>query len=529
MLKYLLLVLLILTMTSTPVTAQASIWYGTYPNNPRLNTFAADLGPTYSAVVELPLAFYRWQDRQYEPLLAEDWGFVEQPRAYFVQLRDDARWSDGSPISADDIIATFTIGRILNWPVFAYLNAIEKLNEQTVRFVFKSEASRIAEYFILRTPIRSAAVYGEFADRAASMYANGFSRGDAVWINLADEIYAFQPEVILASGPYIYSLDAVEPLILQRQPNSLFSDKVGFDEIHLWPNEAPDMSLPDNLRAVSTPGQTSTGLLFNHDIYPWNLPTVRQAIARIIDRDAVAPPGTQPIRYMSGLPDHVASAWVPALNELDPYTPDKDRAAQQLHEVGLELDTTWSDSDGYAISPILKYPDDQASMALAIVDQLVDSGFTITPQAVPSEQMLEVVRTGDFELALASWDTPAIPFPAFYLYCPLQCLNYVELREMGMRGMNYTMEFEWEGRYVNLDRMIDSLYLGTDMEAQVSTITQIINQQLPFVPLNTDVDIQFFPALPGLPSANSPILTNPVGDDYFLSYYLLMGNMTPTP
>src|SRR5215210_6651264 len=49
----------------------------------------------YHDVLEMPMAMYRWAEREYVPYMATEWGF-EPPDVFKVTLRKGAKWSDGS-------------------------------------------------------------------------------------------------------------------------------------------------------------------------------------------------------------------------------------------------------------------------------------------------------------------------------------------------------------------------------------------------------------------------------------------------
>jgi peptide/nickel transport system substrate-binding protein len=557
--------------------APAGVWFGTWPYVlPPEHSFNAyvtngglttNLGVIFRNYVELPMAFYMWSTGEYLPLLAESWGFSDDNTYYWTKIREDATWSNGDPVTADDVLATYAIGRMMNWSDFDYIDHLEKVDEKTVNYVFlEGQGSLLAERFILKNYIVDALTYGDLAAKAQELYDSGKTSEDAEWTALVDEINAFRPEELLASGPYTYTMDDVGDtyMTLHWQPNSIFSDSVNFGEIRIWAGEteattplvlsgeiahATNVYPPSTLEAfaaagintVSIPRGYGPALLFQHDVYPWNLTEVRQATALVIDREENAfltnGLGATATVYMSGLSDSMVPLWLSqdVIDQLDHYDFNPDRAAELLTSIGFEknADGKWADADGNVIKGEFKFPaefNDFAGMALNATEQMNDFGFDITARAIPWQQCADDIRNGDFELSVWSWSSPN-PFPARQFYGPIQRFNYVGLTQ-GQKGMNFPMEFEWNGEQINLDQMINDTSAGLDIEKQkeiAGEVALIINQLMPYVPLNMLISVEPFNTdlIAGLPAPDDPILQNPSGIDHFVVYDLLTGVLSP--
>lgn len=556
--------------------APEGTWFGTWPYvlapEHHLNAFASgglntNLGVVYRSFVELPAAYYMWADNEYIPLLGAEWGFTEDGTGYTLTLRDDATWSNGSPVSADDVMATYNIGRILEWSQFNYIADFEKVDDHTVLFTFIDQPSLLAERLILKEYISPAEIYGELAAQAAEVYASGAEPGDDSWEEVRNAIQEFRPDVLLATGPYTYSLEDVGDsyMTLRWQPNSVFSDMVNFGELRLWAGET-EATTPlvlsgelahstnvyppatqqafanEGIRLITLSRGYGPAVLFNHDFYPFNVTEVRQAMALIIDREENAfltnGLGATGTEYMAGLLDDAVPVWInqETIEQLDRYARDLDRAAGLLETAGFTRDSEgfWADADGNRITAEYKFPAefaDFSAAALNVTDQLNNFGFDITARPIPWQQCAEDIRNGDFELSVWSWAS-ASPFPARQFFGPVQRFNYVGLSE-GQRGMNFNMEFEWQGEMINLDEMINSTSDGLDVEAQIersSEVALIINTLMPYIPLNEILSVEPFneDLISGGPSDDDPILANPSGSgDHFIIYYILTGVLGP--
>jgi ABC-type transport system substrate-binding protein len=201
MMKRLLLLLVLLTLAlgvALPIGAQdapSGTWLGTWPyaapGTHNLNGFAAgglndNLGVVYRPFVHLTPAFYLWASNTYEGLLAESWGFTDDNAAYEYTIKEGATWSDGSPVTAQDVVDTFSIGRIQNWTQWTYLTSVEAVDERTVRFTFtEGGASLNAERQLLKEYVVDSGTYGDLAAQAREVADSGATREDEAWTTLA--------------------------------------------------------------------------------------------------------------------------------------------------------------------------------------------------------------------------------------------------------------------------------------------------------------------------------------------------------
>lgn len=560
------------------VTAQDApegVWLGTWPYrlppDHHLNAYAeggpnTNLGNVYRELVELAPAFYMWSDNSYVPMLAESWGFVEDNTAYEITLRSDATWSNGSPINADDIIVTYALGRLVGWSQFTYIDQIEKVDDFTVRFYFIEEPSLLAEQLLLREPLVARDTYGEWADRALELFATGADDESDEWNALLEELREFRPEEYIASGPYTYTLDDVGDsfMTLSWQPNSIFSASVNFGTLQLWAGET-DSTAPlvlsgeiahstnvyppaivesfqeAGLEIITIPRGYGPAMLFNYEVYPWNIQEVRQAVALVIDRDQNAfltnGLGAMGTEYMAGVLDSSVGAMLPqdVIDSLDRYDFDTERAAALMESAGFtrNADGLWEDADGNTIDSEWIFPAEFADFAGATQDaisQLNAFGFNISARALPWQEVPDQIREGTFELTVWSWGAGS-PFAARHFRNPVQRWDS-ELSE-DQPGLGLPLE-EWpyNGETVNLEEMINNVNVGLDTEAQVERageVAMILNTTMPFIPLNIILSAEpFNPSLiSGLPEADDPLLLNPTGRDHFIKYYILTGVLGP--
>jgi len=557
-----------------PVGTFYAAWPYPIPPDGHLNTFAAG-GPAgpgagiglYYRWVELPMAYYLAADANYEGWLAESWEF-EGDQAFVVHLRQDAMWSDGSPITADDLIGTYAIGRIMKWTDFNYVGEVEKVDDFTVRFTLENP-SLVAQHIILRTPIRSMVTYGDLAQKALDLYASGEEIDSEAWQALQAEIGAFRPEAIIASGPYNYTLDDVGDsfMTLHWQPNSIFSDSVAFGDVKIWYGEteavtplvldgevsyathgfppATDQAMQEaGLRIIRAPYLYGAAVFINHDVYPFSRPEVRQAMAMVIDREESAfltkGLSAEPVHYMAGLADSLVDLWLSEEDkaELNTYDYNPEAAEELLLGIGFTRDDNgkWIDDQGNPVAAEYIFQAEWADYGAAAqhaVEQLNQFGFDITGRAVQWQQLDEDLKNGNFTLTVRSWGA-ASTFPFSQFNQVLHDWNYTGLPE-GQTGINFPMEFEWNGEQIDYAALIAETGAGLDPEAQrpaVAKAAKIFNDLLPVIPLsmaltNNPLNENL---VSGAPPDDDPIWLNGGGAaDNYITYLVMKGVLTPGP
>ena len=161
-----------------------------------------------------------------------------------------------------------------------------------------------------------------------------------------------------------------------------------------------------------------------------------------------------------------------------------------------------------------------------------DFGFDISARALPWQEAAAAIRASDFELSVWSWGS-ASPFASRHFFAPTQRFNYTDLAD-GQRGIDFPMEFEWNGEQVNLDAMIDEVSNGLDVEAQrakADEVALIINELLPYIPLNVEMSVEPLneTLVAGAPAEGDAIFQNPAGGgDHWLVWTILHGTVGPT-
>jgi len=568
----LVLILMLAGLSLVPATAQDDVvlnvaWPYSVPPTGHFNTFAANgmLMGIYQDLFEPPLAVLIWADNTYEGFAAESFGYDEDGN-YVVTLKSGYTWSDGSPISADDLIATFNLFRLRGDAVWTALTGMEKVDDMTVKFMM-DEPSTLAERRILITNLRPASVYGDLANRAAEVFASGATRDDDAWSSLLAELVEFRPETFVSGSAFVMDTDSISEanLTATLNPGGLGADTALFNRVVLWNGETEVVTPlvaneelwyithgipPTTEQAFADQGIdilrtamfTGPAIYFNHRIYPLNLPEVRQAMAYVIDRQqngfvSLGESGVA-VELMTGMSDALADIWLSeeVIDSLNTYERDLDTAASLLEGIGFSkgADGIWVDDQGNPLAFELSFPQEFADWSAAAenaVAQLNEFGFNITGRGVQFQQQERDVLEANFELAIRNWGIGE-PIPGLSYLQPYERFNgQGELAGQAGGGMGFDNNVTYSGGTINVRDVALASGQGTDIAAQAALVEQLaisFNELLPIVPLwerftNNALNRKYLDA----PSFDDPIYINDTTADAWMPYLILTGGIGP--
>ena len=505
-----------------PVQAQDNVlnvaWPYQVPPTGHFNTFASGgiaLGQ-YQDLHEPPLAVLMWATGDYQGMVAEEFGWDDDGN-YVISIVEGNTWSDGSAMTADDLMATFNIFRLRGDAVWANMSGIEKVDDSTVKFHMESPSS-LAERIILTTNLRPASVFGDIADRAAMM-----SPGDDGWDALLQELTEFRPEMPVSGGPYTIQPDTISEanLMLALNPGGFAGDIQHYDMVRMWNGETevvtplvanqelhyithgiPPTTEEDfanrGIDIVRSGMNNGPGLYVNHAVYPLNMVEVRQAIAYAVDRiqNGVVSLGESgvAVEYMTGMSDGLSEAWLSddVLDSLNTYDHDLMKAEELLMGVGFSRNDAghWVDDNGDTLSFELTFPQEYADWSAAAENataQLNDFGFDISARGVQFQQHPQDIYSSNFEMAIRNWGL-GDPIPGrSYLQAYNRYNGQGEVAgEGGGAGMNFDNNVDFSGGMVNVFDLSNMSSQGVDKDAQAELVSQLAvsyNELLPAIPL----------------------------------------------
>ena len=544
-------------------------WPYQVPPDGHFNSFATGVinlgGNTYQDLMEPPLAVYMWAQGAYEGMLAESFGYDEEDN-YVVTLKEGVTWSDGSPVTAQDVVTTFHMAYLIGASVWNDVQSVEAVDDLTARFIMGTP-SPLAEYRILSYQIRATSVYGDFAERAAPLVEGGLKAGDADFDALLTELTDFRPEQYVSAGPYVLLPENISDasVTLVKNEGGLNADVVLFDTAVVWNGETEAVTplvsngdlwyathgfppateaafIEQGLDIIRGPSYSGPALYFNMSVAPFDRPEVRQALAYAIDREenGFVSLGESGIanECMCGFSDNLTDLWLSEETQdaLNAYDYDTDQAAAVLEGIGFSRgdDGVWVDDQGNRMAFELIFPAeflDWAAAAENATQQLTDFGFEITARGVQFQQQLQDVYDGNFQMAIRNWGIGS-PFPGqSYLEPYFRYNGQGELAgEAVGGGMHLDTNVTYSGGDIDVYQLSVESGQGLDVEAQQALVEQLavsFNELLPIVPLwerygNNPLNREFVDA----PAGDDPVYNN-AGADHFMPYLIMTGGIGP--
>jgi peptide/nickel transport system substrate-binding protein len=348
-----------------------------------------------------------------EPDLAHEWSISDDGTLYTVRLDPDARWHDGEPLVAADVLFTISLTQDPGFPGhfdtgrFWRGVTATKIDDETVEFRLLEPFAGFINHLtlpilprhILSGTLASDLPSADFNWEPIGTGAYRFSAADegAGEIRLVAAIADTAPAI--ENLVFRYFDDLNEMLAAFRNGDVLGMSYVPFEAVQqpeLLPSDA-------TVFAPSMPGYTALYFNLRHPLFRDE--GVRQAIEHAIDRGVIveevlggqASPGSSPIPaplwyYVPG--DHRAH--------------DVDESRRRLEALGWRP----SDADGVLEAegqrfsfPLVVNADDpqRLAVALAIQEQLSVVGIAVDVQAMSIGEVNEALGSRQFAAALYGW------------------------------------------------------------------------------------------------------------------------------
>ncbi|MFL6120701.1 ABC transporter substrate-binding protein [Actinophytocola sp.] len=411
---------------------------GSYPRNQTLFTSGTQWGPPSNAnpfrqndyatgtvgLLYETLFLYDPLGDKFEPWLAEKDQWVDD-KTYEVTLRDGLTWSDGKPITAEDVAFTINLGKMKTVqynPLYGSIDSVQAVDDKTTKVTFKEPHYQQWANWVYFNPILPKHLWEGKSEKDVTQGAN------------------FDKPV--GSGPYLYETHDQDRMVWKRNDKWWGKDKLGLNmkpkyivDIVNTSNEAAlgqvlqgDIDLSNNFLpgiaslvkggyklqtyfkdAPYMLAANTTWLIPNTKKAPMNDPAFRRALAFSIDTDKIVnsvysnivekanPTGLLPIwdKYIDkGVVDQLGPTY------------DTSEAKGILEQAGYR-DTNGDgfveNKDGSPISLKLATPSgwtDWNEAARVITDSAKSAGIQITAETPAAEVVQDQRESGQFDLIL---------------------------------------------------------------------------------------------------------------------------------
>jgi len=424
------------------------------------------------------------------PGVAESWEVSEDGRTYTFQLRKDAVWSDGRPITSADVV--FSFRRILDpttaSPAAALLYLIKNsrsvntgelpvdalgiiaISERVVAIELTEPAPYFPELIVHRgklAPQHAIEKYGNQWARPGNMVSNGAFLLDE-WIP--------QTHVRLVRNPRFHSADEVRLEVMYHAPAEDLSTglrQYRADEIDILtvipPGRLPwaKENLPEELHLVPILGLDY--YVFNVNKPPFDDVRVRRALSMALNRELIT-------QRITGAGEQPAYGLVPP-GVFDYPNPGRADFADLPSSERARQAKALLAAAGYGpdnpLEFTLRYNTNEQHKRVAVAASSMWKQFGVKVNLLNNEMKVLVadIRAGDFELARASWFAEV-----------RDAMTYLELLHSTSGPIN-------QSGYNNkaFDDLVDAARMTPDIVARAELMRQaeqIAVDELPIMPIN---------------------------------------------
>lgn len=510
------------------------------------------------------------------PGLASKWQIAAGGTVVNVQLQPGAKWSNGKPVTAKDVVASMAVAFTQGNAQSFFLGSVKAITPTEVQFR-QVPGQHYNQFFnnLMQQTIVPSFEYGALMPRNIwtiineSQYTGTSaalktlaSKTQAQLTTIGKKITTFAPANDVSAGPFVLKRLNPGEAFLVKNPyfyatkkvkvqNVVFRNYTGNQQIWNYMisgqlDQAPFTAMPSNIldqilrtsgnKKVVTPSFVGAALAFNQGIYPYNMIAVRQALAHIINRNAVqkiAEPVVGTVsQYSDGMVDAATPQWLSSTQakSLNPYSYNVQLATQELEKVGFKLvNGNWMMPNGkpwtssiYTVNGF----SDWIEAAKVISSEMTSFGIPTQPNIVSSySQYLQELAQDKFALSFwinalgpQSYSTYQRIFGSndgyqivggklvHYLYSDKTKGNWLDIPQVISLG---------HGKNVNPGQLTYSLNHMTAAQQRpvVAELAAAANADLPMITLWNYINVQFVNTsrFTDFPLQNVGLLNNSAG------------------
>ncbi|MFV9503200.1 MAG: peptide ABC transporter substrate-binding protein [Oscillochloridaceae bacterium umkhey_bin13] len=371
---------------------------------------------------------------------------------YIFTLRRDARWHDGQPVTAADVVFTLRTLQLLAQPGDPLLadawapQLIDRLDDFTIRVTLAEPVAsfpNLARVPILPAHLLAATPPEQWPDLPFATQPIGTGpfrlvelREDGVSLVANETHFNGRPFLDRLEVRFLASAEAAQAALL-RGSVMAFGERLG-------PN-ALNPNLPANLRSSAVPLDEYATLSFNLRGDPFAEQPLRRALAHGLNKEALVE------RAMNGNAAPLDTPILPGSWAFDPevtwYAPDQATATRLLGELGWQPEPDGVRSrQGQRLQFDLLVDAEPRRRAAAteIARQWAELGVVANVIELSGPDLQARLRSGDFAVALHAWSRIGPDPDVFALWHSQSALNYAGLNDPQLDNLLITARQETE-------------------------------------------------------------------------------------
>jgi len=392
-------------------------------HNPFVNTSSAmSLGYAF-AMYEPLFQVTDISDTPPEPWLATDYAWNSDYTEVTFTLRDGVNWSDGTPLTADDVAYSFQIRKdneALNNYALPFGEITVDGNTVTVGF---TASVFVKEYRVLNTFVVPKHVWESIADPTLDLNLEPVGTGPYVLESWTSEAVKMVPNTDYWGGtPAAPELLYTSYTDNASMTNALVAGDLQWGWTHISDYENVYIAADPEHNNFFFPSGLSVDVLYlNTETKPFDNVALRQALSMVIDRNAIytiASEGTFPeVTSVTGMPTPAGNAFISSEYEGKEYDVDVDGAKKILTDAGYTYDgDKLMDPDGDAVTFELTNPagwNDYLTALQQIADMASQLGIDASVDAANVDSWFEDIAAGNFQASLHWTDGGPTPYDMY--------------------------------------------------------------------------------------------------------------------
>lgn len=428
-----------------------------------------------------PLFMLNYETGEIDGWLAESYESNEALDEWTITLKDGTEWSDGEPLTAEDVVFTFQMLKEhapeLNWSgaVEQWVESVEAVDDRTIHFTLTGSNPRFVMENLAGTtsqaivplpqhvwegvdPVTFRNSYDE--ETGAPIFSGAYTvkrfsstefiyeRNDDWWGAKAGHFDLPAPDEIHRT--WIPSSETENQMLVDNQLD--IGGATGLSQLQLLQSRNQNLIAYDPEPPYAWRDPCPRMLTVNHTVEPWDNADMRWALAHAVDRqqivDVIWEGASVPAQFI--FPDY--EAMMPYLDALEdiiaPIEHDPDRARELIEGQGYTFDEgseTYVGPDGENLSIDVVAPPFMEEVATLVVQQLNAVGIDAVLRILEWGIFREQTGVGEFEAATDWSGCGSVIEPWFGMN------RYHErwVNPVGESGTEYVDNTNNAGRWVN--------------------------------------------------------------------------------
>ena len=457
-------------------------------NNPFLDSsFAKKLGYTWLIWEPLAMQDEAKPDQDPQPWLATKWEWAPDYSKVTLTVRDGVKWSDGTPMTADDVAYSFQIqkdNKSVNYYSLPITGVSTSGNQVTVTFDGSQYVNRTK---ILSTQVINKKQWSAMADPSKDTVASPVGTGPFT-------IKTTTPSTVTvaARGDYWGTAPKVKTINFTTYSSNdtmgaaLTSGAAEWSYYFMSDAKSTFVAKDPAHYKLYFPAQLSAdGLWFNTTKKPFDNPHLRRAMSMVINRSDIFNQGEAgyfkpEISNITGVPTPQGEPYIASQYKGIAPTTGVDAAKKELTDNGFTYNgSTLMDPTGKPVTVTMTDPADwndyQTDLEI-IKDNLATIGITATVDKANDDAWFDNIAKGNFEAALHWTNSGTTPYDMYD-----QIMDSAGLEPIGTAA---TGDF---GRYQNpaADAALKAYSNATDdasRKTAMDNLEQLFVQEMPMIP-----------------------------------------------